>query len=304
MSDKMNAKELLDDIDYKSTDNAGYDSDYDDSDYDDLDSNDFDNTDYDATDFDRKDLTNYDDLDEDDETRRERRAGEFAAYANALTPGARRRKKVKKVAPSQIETEEERKKAVIRELLSWVEVFAAAIIIALFLTKVVLINAVVPSSSMESLISPGDRLFGFRLQYKFFGDPKRGDVVIFKYPVDESENFIKRVIGLPGEIVTIENGKIYIDDNETPLDEPYLPEEWIVGNDGFVFEVPEDCYFMMGDNRNVSNDARYWAEEAMRYGIATDSETARSYSYVHKSKILGKALLKYWPLSDITKLTN
>ena len=94
-----------------------------------------------------------------------------------------------------------------KELLSWVEIIVAAVLISLFLTKVVLVNALVPSSSMETLISPGDRLFGNRLAYKF-GDPERFDVVIFKYPVDESENYIKRVIGLPGETVTIEDAKI------------------------------------------------------------------------------------------------
>ena len=188
----------------------------------------------------------------------------------------------------------EEKTSLWKELLSWVEIFVVAVLISLFLTQVVLVNALVPSSSMETLISPGDRLFGNRLAYKF-GDPERFDVVIFKYPVDESQNYIKRVIGLPGEKVTIEDAKIYINDSETPLQENYLPEEWIIENDGYVFEVPEDCYLMLGDNRNVSEDARYWAEEAYVNDLADSVEDGEAYTYVSRDKILGKAVFTYWP---------
>lgn len=194
----------------------------------------------------------------------------------------------------QAKDTEEEKTPLWKELLSWVEIIVVAVLISLFLTKVVLVNALVPSSSMETLISPGDRLFGNRLTYKF-KDPERFDVVIFKYPVDEEENYIKRIIGLPGETVTIENAKIYINDSETPLEENYLPEEWVIENDGYVFEVPEDCYLMLGDNRNVSEDARYWAEEAYEYGLADSVEDGESYTYVRRDKILGKAMFTYWP---------
>lgn len=195
---------------------------------------------------------------------------------------------------AQTQQAEEKKNSLWKELLSWVEIIVVAVLISLFLTKVVLVNALVPSSSMETLISPGDRLFGNRLTYKF-KDPERFDVVIFKYPVDEEENYIKRVIGLPGETVTIENAKVYINDSETPLEENYLPEEWVIENDGFVFEVPEDCYLMLGDNRNVSEDARYWAEEAYEQGLADSVEDGESYTYVSRDKILGKAMFTYWP---------
>ena len=181
-----------------------------------------------------------------------------------------------------------------KELLSWVEIIVVAVVISLFLTQVVLVNALVPSSSMETLISPGDRMFGNRLAYKF-KDPERFDVVIFKYPVDEEENYIKRIIGLPGETVTIDNAKIYIDGSETPLEENYLPEEWVIENDGYVFEVPEDCYLMLGDNRNVSEDARYWAEEAYAVDLVDTVEDGEAYTYVSRDKILGKAIFTYWP---------
>jgi len=115
------------------------------------------------------------------------------------------------------------KNGMIREILSWVEIIVAAFLLSMFVTKVILINATVPSGSMEHLIQPGDRLFGYRLSY-VFSEPERFDVVIFKYPVDESENYIKRIIGLPGEHVEIDNGKIYINGSDKPLKEDYLPK--------------------------------------------------------------------------------
>lgn len=199
-----------------------------------------------------------------------------------------------KASENETGKEEKESRSLAKELLSWLQIIVVAVLVSLFLTRVVLVNAMVPSSSMETLISPGDRLFGNRLTYKT-KDPARFDVVIFKYPVDEEENYIKRVIGLPGETVTIENAKIYINDSETPLEENYLPEEWLVKNDGYVFEVPKDCYLMLGDNRNVSMDARYWAEEALTNGLVDSVEDGERFVYVHRDKILGKAMFTYWP---------
>lgn len=189
---------------------------------------------------------------------------------------------------------ETKKRSWLRELLSFVEIFVAAFILAQVMTHFVLINAEVPSESMENLIEPGDRLFGFRLAYAF-EEPERFDVVIFRYPVDESQNFIKRIIGLPGEVVEIRSGKIYIDGSDTPLEEPYLPEEWTEDNDGYIFDVPQDCYLMLGDNRNISLDARFWASQAIQEGIADDIEQAQQYTYVSSEQILGRAIFKYYP---------
>lgn len=187
-----------------------------------------------------------------------------------------------------------KKRSWLRELLSFVEIFVAAFILAQVMTHFVLINAEVPSESMENLIEPGDRLFGFRLAYTFH-EPERFDVVIFRYPVDETQNFIKRIIGLPGEVVEIRSGKIYIDGSDTPLEETYLPEEWTEDNDGYVFDVPEDCYLMLGDNRNISLDARFWASQAIEEGIAEDIQQAEQYTYVSSEQILGRAVFKYYP---------
>mgnify|MGYP001075964264 CR=1 FL=1 len=192
------------------------------------------------------------------------------------------------------EQEENKKRSLLRELFSLAEIFLAAFLLAQVMTHFVLINAEVPSESMERIIEPGDRLFGFRLAY-MLDEPDRFDIVIFRYPVDESQNFIKRVIGLPGEKVEIREGKIYIDDGAVPLDEPYLPEAWTDDNDGYIFRVPKDSYLMLGDNRNISLDARFWADQALEDGIAKNETEAQQYTYVHEEQILGRAMLKYYP---------
>lgn len=172
----------------------------------------------------------------------------------------------------------------LRELLSWVLTFAVAIVAALFIKYCLIINADVPTGSMENTIMPGDRLIGNRLAYLKEG-PQRGDIVVFHYPDDENELFVKRVIGLPGESVHIEDAKVYIDGVE--LEESYLKEEWTIATGTYDFEVPEDCYLMLGDNRNNSKDARYWENK-----------------YVNIDKILGKALFIYWPFSDFGSLND
>ena len=105
---------------------------------------------------------------------------------------------------------------IIREILSWVFPFLFALAVTLVLKNYVIINADVPTGSMENTIMPGDRLIGNRLAYLKEG-PQRGDIIIFKYPDDETQLYVKRVIGLPGETVTIREGEIYVDDEMLPL---------------------------------------------------------------------------------------
>lgn len=179
---------------------------------------------------------------------------------------------------------EEEKPSAIREIISWVLYFAVAIVAAILIKNYLIINANVPTGSMENTIQPGDRLIGNRLAY-MSSEPERGDIVIFSYPDNENETYVKRIIGLPGETITIEDAKIYINGSTVPIDEPYLKEEWVEETGPYVFEVPEDCYFVLGDNRNNSWDARYWTN-----------------TYVSKEKILGEAIFTYWPLSQFGKL--
>ena len=178
---------------------------------------------------------------------------------------------------------EERKKRktamIIREILDWVGVIVTALVISLFLNFCIVVNAKVPSGSMEKTIMTGDRLFGGRLSY-VFTEPKRGDIVIFKFPDDEKVLYIKRIIGLPGETVEVKDGGVYI--NGEKLKEDYLS---VVTEGEFgPYEVPEDHYFMMGDNRNNSADSRYWHN-----------------TYLSRDKIVGKALFKYYPEMSIIK---
>lgn len=176
------------------------------------------------------------------------------------------------------------------EIASWVLMLVLAVLAAKGINKFLICNAVVPTGSMETTIMPGDRIFGNRLSY-LFSDPKRGDIVVFQSPLNEQKLLVKRIIGIPGDTVVISKGQVYLNGSEEPLEEPYLKdEEWVVENDGYTFEVPEGTYLMLGDNRNNSEDARYWEKQ---YRISP---------YVDRKAIRAKANLVYWPLSDFGRL--
>lgn len=162
-----------------------------------------------------------------------------------------------------------------KEFMEYLKMIIFVVIVVLIVNNFLLINAKIPSESMEQTIMTGDRVFGNRLAY-LFEKPKRFDIVIFKYPDHEKELFIKRIIGLPGETVEIEDGKVYIDGSEEPLDDSFTPEEPL--GDYGPYVVPENSYFMLGDNRNYSKDSRFW-----------------NNPYVAEEKILGKAVIRYFP---------
>ncbi len=173
--------------------------------------------------------------------------------------------------------EEKKKNPIMQEIWEYIKVIIFAVVFVLIVNNFILINALVPSESMEKTIMTGDRIFGFRLSYRF-EDPERGDIVIFKYPDDpqQKELYIKRIIGLPGETVEISGGKVYIDGATQPLDDSFCPETPI--GDFGPYEVPEGEYFMLGDNRNCSKDSRFWEN-----------------TYVRADQIVGKALIRYYP---------
>lgn len=162
---------------------------------------------------------------------------------------------------------------IVKEIIEWIAVVVVAVVLAYFVNHFIIVNAIVPSSSMETTIMTGDRVIGNRLAYSF-SEPERGDIIIFKFPDDESKLYIKRLIGLPGETVEIKEGKVFVDGEA--LDEPYLT----VTTEGTFgpYTVPEGHYFMLGDNRNNSADSRYW-----------------NNTYLAREKIVGKAVFKYWP---------
>ena len=180
------------------------------------------------------------------------------------------------------------------EIWDYVKMIVIVVVVVLFVNNFILINAKIPSESMEKTIMTGDRVFGFRLAYginaNIFGnqiskkmkDPERFDIIIFKYPDDESQLFIKRLIGLPGETVEIRDGKVYINGSSEPLDDSFVPET-PKGNYG-RYVVPEDSYFMLGDNREHSRDSRFWDN-----------------SFVTFDEIVGKAVVRYFPSIKLLK---
>ncbi len=170
---------------------------------------------------------------------------------------------------------EKKRRVVFRELREWVIALGIGLLLALFITQVLIVNAEVPTGSMQPTILAGDRIIGLRPAY-LFEDPERFDIIIFRYPDDESVYYIKRIIGLPGETLEIKNGQIYLNGSDEPLEEPNVYAE-IVGDFG-PYEVPEDQYFVLGDNRNESWDSRYWQN-----------------TYVPREKIVGKALFRLFP---------
>ena len=122
-----------------------------------------------------------------------------------------------------------------------------------------------------------------------FSDPQRFDIIIFRYPDDERQLFIKRIIGLPGETVEIRDGKIYLNGSDEPL-EDVQTKETMVGSFG-PYTVPENSYFVMGDNRNDSKDSRYWTNTfvtKMRFSERRSSATGQFLNLKFLNKIFQK----------------
>jgi signal peptidase I len=133
--------------------------------------------------------------------------------------------------------------------------------------------------SMQPTLFEGNIVLVNKLAYKF-GDMKTGDVVIFHDPYNRQEDFIKRLIGKPGDQVTVNNGEVYVNGNK--LVEPYIASEPAYSG---VWQVPEDSIFVLGDNRNQSSDSHSWG-------------------FVPLTDVVGKALIVYWPLDEIKLVTH
>jgi signal peptidase I len=160
-------------------------------------------------------------------------------------------------------------KALIKD--SIITLVLAAVIYFVF--QSLMYQCVIEQTSMEPNISEGQRIFVNKAEY-FFGEPERGDIIIFWKPeVNEEKPLIKRIIGLPEETISIETGTVYI--NGVPLDEPYLVDDPDYSLASYI--IPEDHYFVLGDNRNGSYDSHY--------GWTVDREV-----------IIGKAWLNIWPM--------
>ena len=184
-----------------------------------------------------------------------------------------------------------KKKSVIRD---WVESIVIALILALIIRAFIVQAFKIPTGSMRMTLREGDLIlvnkfiYGAKVPFtKYYlpalQAPKRGDVIVFIYPEDRKKNFIKRLVGLPGETIEIKGGSIYV--NDKPVAEPifnqiYYYNRGEFGLPGQRIVVPADSYFVLGDNSISSKDSRYWG-------------------FVPKDDLLGQAMIVYWPIQRI-----
>jgi signal peptidase I len=176
----------------------------------------------------------------------------------------------------------------------WVESIVVAFVLAMVIRTFLIQPFKIPSGSMRMTLIEGDRLFVNKLSYgplfpftKYrlpgFEKPRRGDVIVFKYPVTRDKDYIKRLIAVGGETVEIKDGHIYINDkivNTPPISNiPYV-NAGDYGKPGQKIVVPKGNYFAMGDNSKSSYDSRYWG-------------------FVPEELVIGKAEWLFWPLTRI-----
>lgn len=168
-----------------------------------------------------------------------------------------------------------------------IQVVIFAVSIFLFIYLLVLQPHKIKGSSMENNFHDGEYLLTDKVTYRL-GEPKRGDVIVFKAPPDFQEEFIKRIIGIPGDEVMVQGGKTYVNGkqvNETYLQSDVYTSAGSFATEGLKLKVPEGSYFVMGDNRPHSFDGR-------------------NFGFIKRDKITGRAWLVYWPLSNAGVVRN
>lgn len=184
-----------------------------------------------------------------------------------------------------------RKKSAVRE---WTESIIVAFILAMVIRTFVVQAFKIPSASMTPTLLVGDIilvnkfLYGAKIPFTDLRlpklrDPQRGDCIVFIYPENPKKDFIKRLVGLPGEVVEIKKGTIFINGKpilELPFSQIYYQNKGDLAQEGKPIVVPENEYFVLGDNSGSSQDSRYWG-------------------FVPKNNILGKAILIYWPFGRV-----
>lgn len=166
--------------------------------------------------------------------------------------------------------------------LDILQVVIFAVSIFLFVYLLILQPHKINGESMESNFHNGEYILTEKVTYDF-NKPERGDVIVFKAPPDGHDEYIKRIIGLPGDKVKVENCKVFVNGNQ--LNEKYLSAELCTSGGTFLTEgqeisVPTNNYFVLGDNRPHSLDSRY-------------------FGFIGKDKFTGKAWIVYWPLNDV-----
>ena len=166
--------------------------------------------------------------------------------------------------------------------LSWVRDLAFSVLIAVILIVFIYQPVKVEGTSMMPTLTDQERIFINKFTYHFgLGSIERGDMVVFWFPLDPSKSYIKRVIGVPGDMVHIDAGQVFV--NGQPLNESYVPEDYHDRVSWEEHRVPPDEYFVLGDHRSSSSDSRTWG-------------------FVKRDAIYGKAVFVYWPLKKMGRL--
>ena len=168
------------------------------------------------------------------------------------------------------------------EFRGWVKDILLAVVIAVVMVVFLYQPVKVEGTSMQPELVDQERIFVNKFVYHF-EEIHRGDIVVFWYPKDPSKSFIKRVIGVPGDLVSVNNGQVFI--NSSLLEEKYVPRGYQDLESFPPMRVKEDHYYVLGDHRNASNDSRSWGLVPERY-------------------IYGKAMFRYWPLPRIGSLNS
>jgi signal peptidase I len=166
--------------------------------------------------------------------------------------------------------------------LSWVRDLAFSVLIAVILIVFIYQPVKVEGTSMMPTLTDQERIFINKFTYHLgLGSIDRGDMVVFWFPLDPAKSYIKRVIGIPGDTVYIDAGQVYV--NGRPLTESYVPEDYRDRISWEEHRIPPDKYFVLGDHRSSSSDSRTWG-------------------FVRRDAIYGKAVFVYWPLKNIGRL--
>jgi signal peptidase I len=193
--------------------------------------------------------------------------------------------------PSPNNARNSKNKSTIRE---WVESILIAFVLAMVIRTFIVQAFKIPTGSMRMTLIEGDAIlvnkfiYGAKIpftdiRFPEITPPSRGDVIVFIFPQDTKKDFIKRIVGLPGETVEIKNGTIYI--NDKPADNQKLSPQYYYnrgdyGDLGKKIKIPDDQFFVLGDNSASSQDSRYWG-------------------FVPRRNLLGKAMVIYWPPNRI-----
>ncbi|MFD2043931.1 signal peptidase I [Ornithinibacillus salinisoli] len=164
------------------------------------------------------------------------------------------------------------------EWIEWIKAIIIAIILAFIIRNFLFATSIVEGDSMDPTLENGERVIFNKIVY-FIGEPARGDIIIIQRP---QKNYVKRVIGLPGETIEIKDHKLFINDEQ--YEQTFITEEAInhTGNFGPI-EIPEDSYFVMGDHRAISKDSR------------------NGLGFITEDEIIGRSELVIFPFSEMER---